>query len=75
MAKERTKMFSQVEEKLQNDMEVTNILTQIRNSNDIFKNLKFKNKKALLNVNKSRVLMDENENEPDRNGDEIEVPS
>ena len=49
------KIYNEMTEKLENDLEITNLLNKIRNSDDILKNLQFKNKE-LLSFNKSRVV-------------------
>ena len=51
----RTKVFEKVEEKILNDLELTNLINQIKNSYDILKNLKFKGKEK-LSFNESRVI-------------------
>ena len=53
---QRAKIFEKIEQKLKTDLELTNLLNQIKNSNDILKNLNFKNKDKLLQFNKSRVI-------------------
>ena len=52
----RTKLLDKIEDRLNNELDLKNILSKIRDSYDVIKNLQKKKEQQLLKYNKGRVI-------------------